>query len=699
MSTLYKLEPIWFFNQWKIFQGEKDLEESFFDLTADIFSFDVFDTVLLRETATPTGIFLIMQHELRKNNLLSSSFLNNFAQFRVNAEKTVRRRTNNEEITLSQIYAFLAKSFCLSHEVENFLTLLELREELNSVYINPQILKVITSLRNRNARIVFVSDSYLPRSQIRKMIEKLGIWRDGDGLYVSSDLLVTKATGNLFRYMLKQEGSEPNNVIHIGDNFKSDVVSAKKIGLRPFQCKETILNRYEEALLGKSALHLSYESQLIAGASHKARINSNENDPAAHTLYCVGANVAGPIFLIYLLWLLREAKVRKIQRLYFISRDGQILLELAKRITNKIKLEMDLRYLYGSRQAWHIASTTELGEREFDWMLKADPVLSIRVLANRIGLTPEIFQDQLDKVFGTILKLDANLSNHQIEQLKDIMLRSELRDTIIGNSQKLRSITFGYLRQEGLLDDINLGIVDLGWHGYMLDSLTKILQIEGAPREIWSFYFGLLKQNHPYCPTSKKIPFFFYPGSERSFSFVGSYFANLLEIFASANHGTTLSYYVNESNYFPILKPQPVDGLEDRELFHLRKGMFDFLECVPVEFLNYMFQNSDLKGLRKNLACCMNLLYLNPSQQEAEVLGNISFSSDQSGTYLKTFAPEFSTSDSIDFTLSTSRQKRYSLTKWPEGTKARSKLLPRLLLNPQIRLTELIHHYLRMTKN
>jgi hypothetical protein len=59
----------------------------------DLFSFDVFDTLITRRTALPTGIFGLVEERLNKDAVYADwpEFLkNNFARLRVSAESSVR---------------------------------------------------------------------------------------------------------------------------------------------------------------------------------------------------------------------------------------------------------------------------------------------------------------------------------------------------------------------------------------------------------------------------------------------------------------------------------------------------------------------------------------------------------------------------------------------------------------------------------
>jgi hypothetical protein len=70
----------------------------------------------------------------------------------------------------------------------------------------------------------------------------------------------------------------------------------------------------------------------------------------------VSAGVAGPFLTAYVLWLLFDAQARGIERLYFLSRDGEVLLGLADILAPRLGITIERRYLYASRRAWNCAA-------------------------------------------------------------------------------------------------------------------------------------------------------------------------------------------------------------------------------------------------------------------------------------------------------------------------------------------------------
>ena len=85
-------------------------------MKGQLYSFDVYDTLITRRTATPEGIFALMQKQLTESEAyadLPKMLIQNFYLIRIQSEKVARNTYiggNVYDITLSQIY----ESVCLS---------------------------------------------------------------------------------------------------------------------------------------------------------------------------------------------------------------------------------------------------------------------------------------------------------------------------------------------------------------------------------------------------------------------------------------------------------------------------------------------------------------------------------------------------------------------------------------------------------
>jgi len=671
------------------------ITENMFSLDAEIFSFDVFDTTLTRNVADPTGIFFLMQRFLFQQRGYSSAFLRNFPFARIDAELAARRVARSEEIGLSDIYRTLGRRFALDEEQQHELMAIELDHERKSARPVQQILHVVGKLRSHRKRIVFVTDTYLPKAFVAGILKDIGAYRDGDGLYVSSDIGLVKSTGHLFEHVLNSENCRPPAMFHLGDSLDRDVRPARKIGIEAHLFADSHPTRYEAILLeGDNAPDSQWLWHLVSGTSRVARLSYEGMGGRSYTLHAIGANVAGPLLAAYVIWVLREAEACHLQRLYFLSRDGQILLEIARNIAAKIGSTIELRYLFASRQAWHLPAICEVGEREVEWLLEAQPFLSLRSVSERIGIEAGVLCKQLQTQTGMEWNPDCNLSDRQIQQLRREIRSPQIVQAILQRAREARKGAEGYLRQEGLLDDVKWGIVDLGWLGRLQDSLASLLDLFGSKRDLLGFYFGLARDSEDLQRGNKRT-FFFHPGAQQVYLESGLPFINILEILTFADHGLTIGYLADTHGVWrPHLKTQRNDGALNAGLTHLRTGILSFVRALPAETI---FEITDhLDSCRQRLSRMMVELAKRPTRTEAEALGDFPFSSDQTEARHYQFAPPLSILGALEYGLCASWRRRTELTHWIAGSRKRSAVASRILLYPPV--LSLLQNFSRLTQ-
>ena len=104
-----------------------------------LYSFDVFDTLITRNTATPQGIFAVMQQELKDRIYedIEEEIRENFYDIRIGAEQVARNtycKNGIEDISLDKIYGVLVGEKRITLEQANRLAELEEQTELNSVF-------------------------------------------------------------------------------------------------------------------------------------------------------------------------------------------------------------------------------------------------------------------------------------------------------------------------------------------------------------------------------------------------------------------------------------------------------------------------------------------------------------------------------------------------------------------------------------
>lgn len=179
---------------------------------------------------------------------------------------------------------------------------LEREVESACLIANPEVRDIIQQKRQEGWQIAFISDMYLDSEFLSGILKREGCMEDGDKIYVSCEHNARKDTGTLYDVVRKD--LQPEEWEHYGDNKQSDVMMAERKGIKV----HFIDNSYRD----------------------------------------LASRFVAPAYIPYVLWLIEEAKKQDIQRLYFISRDGYILQQIADALPHD---GIELKYFFTSRKA------------------------------------------------------------------------------------------------------------------------------------------------------------------------------------------------------------------------------------------------------------------------------------------------------------------------------------------------------------
>ena len=205
---------------------------------ADIISFDVFDTLVIRSVKTPSDVFDLV--ESAYNTESSAKAISGYKSIRMNAEQKARRESVYNEITLEEIFNNLNDIYGV--EVCNRLKEIELKTELEVCHTNDEMAAFYRRMKDEGKRIVIVSDMYLSGEEIGRILEKCG-FADYERLYVSSDYRKTKRDGSLFDQVITDCCvTDVSRILHIGDHPRSDYSVPKNKGLKAFLYRKTGVN-------------------------------------------------------------------------------------------------------------------------------------------------------------------------------------------------------------------------------------------------------------------------------------------------------------------------------------------------------------------------------------------------------------------------------------------------------------------------
>lgn len=540
-------------------------------------SFDVFDTALVRSFARPTDLFFELGRRFADRGLVALPPAR-FAHLRMQTEARARGARADAEPRLTEIYAELATHLRWGPEARKFAEGMELALERESLSAVPRIREWIQAARADGKRIAFVSDMYLPAATVREVLEREGLAEPGDLVLVSCEERATKYQGGLFDRLLIQLGVPAGAVLHVGDNVHSDGRMPRAKGLASHLVHETHLSFFEQRFL--SYQHDTGQlSGRVAATSRLARLACVPQS-AQPGLSEVGAGLLGPWLVCFALWTFQRAKRAGIKRLYFVSRDGQVMREVALAVQGRWPgaAGIECRYLHGSRIAWHQAAMTNLGDHQLRWLLNPQPRVNAEILADRLGLSRERLAGLLAGTPAADLLAHSAWGAAEIGYVAGVLREKSGEILALPAVVTRRELGRRYLEQEGLLQDSSWAVVELGWTGSMMVSLHEAL---GRPPKLTAYYLNLMRMS-PDLPEAVHLESFAINPDDMSGQLgKGLRFAEMIEVLTAADHGTVLGYEEQQGHLRPRLKADspPIWPLPAHAA--LREGAKRFVAMMP----------------------------------------------------------------------------------------------------------------------
>lgn len=611
------------------------------DLMSKIASFDVFDTLLTRAVGAPASVFLLLGRKFAAASLIPCS-AEAFARARMDAERRAFKN-HGSGFALQHIYEELAHTLGLTQAFCVRLMEEECVLEESLIHPVPDAQARVRQAREQGNRIIFVSDMYLPAAFVTRQLARHGIWQEGDSMYMSCEHGAFKRDG-LFMKVLSAEQVRPQAVTHTGDHQESDISAAQRTGLRVQRVMETHLNRYEQ-LLETHVWNTEGLSSAIAGASRLARLTILASSRKEAARRDVTAGVIAPTLVSYVLWILQRAQHHGLKRLYFVARDGQVLLEIARQLVSKLGLSLELRYLYGSGQVWNLPGLMTLHRLGATWIFERTDLLSVSMLLARVHVDPREVGDLLDALGFPPSEWSRHLTEKERTALSEAMRTTRLSELILQRAAQERQVLVRFLKQEGVLDPIPSGLVDIGWQARQRSALRRAVRglTNGFPM---GFYFGIdvspqsvvnASEHQDLDEVDHREAYLF--DRRTAVGYVGSLpqIHQLLESFCAADHGRVVRYTEHDGRVSPVCEEA------GRELL-LQWGLPNVKETIRC-FVDHLVLDPSLVNpwadMRRPIIEVLRAFWLKPQAHDVLAWGNFPYEDDQCGAYWKPLADRY----------------------------------------------------------
>lgn len=409
-------------------------------MSYDIISFDIFDTLLLRPFASPDDLFLILGDKL---NIL------NFKNIRKWAEKEARNRAQmtkgTHEVTIYDIYEFVEFRTGLKKEEG---VRFEFETEMEFCFANPYMKEVYEILKSHNKKIIAVSDMYLPKDMILQLLHKNG-FESITEVYVSCEYNGNKRSKKLFKEVLKLY-DEGTKIVHVGDDYQADVVSGRESGIDTIHYKNVhhVGNKYRAEGMSE-----------IISSTYAGIVNTHiHNGIKKYSPYYEYGFIYGGLYVLgYCRWIGEYVKTHNIDKVLFLSRDGDIYSKVFNVLYNDIPNE----YVYWSRIA-NTKYTVEFNRNDFlNRMVTQKATNALKFTIKSLLLSLE-----LEELLPLLPKYNLSETDIVSKNNEEILQRLFVDnwDVVVNLLTKDMDIVKEYFVQI-IQNAKRIAIVDVGWLG------------------------------------------------------------------------------------------------------------------------------------------------------------------------------------------------------------------------------------------
>ena len=541
--------------------SEQNLERAF--NRAEVISFDIFDTLVKRNVALPEHVHRLVQKEFLEQ---TGTEIPAYPRYRTEAEDRARKHTDKEEISLDDIFSFLHE---IPEEWKNRLKQIERQTEIAVCTPSPKMKAVYEKALRDGKKIIITSDMYLDEETIRKILHKCG-YDTYEKLYLSSSYGLCKSRGSIYEVIQKDYAACKGRILHIGDNVKGDYVVPKKKGFSAL-----LIDGQESSLKFWKKKDRRVEKQFLYERLYSFLNNHASSD--YNDAMSIGYEILGPMLFGYCKWLFERIRVDKIDKIFFLSREGKIIQEAFQTLYPQCDIEQT--YLYVSRQALVVPQFAHAAD--FDEMADKFQVLANEPLVNVIpdicGFDREVFNEKLLSAGLDSAWKIAKVPDEKKEDLYRIILELG-RDTFMQQEEYI----VAYLKENDVVG--NVAIVDIGWSGTMQKALQQY--IIDKDTKLYGYYLGVRNiKDDDYYAGLLRNGYLFDARCNENFNLVMRFTAEIIEMLFLNAAGSVLRYTASEEGIVPVLNGTEFGRAEMQFIKAVQPAALNFLNLIKKDEL------------------------------------------------------------------------------------------------------------------
>lgn len=566
-------------------------------------SFDMFDTLVLRPFLKPTDLFCLLDHLF--DELVPQKTLVRFSEIRINAEKRAReiygQQNRFEDITISEIYTTLVKEFNIQQSIADILLEKEKELEIRFCYTRQKVKELYDLAVLSGKNVICTTDVYLDRNTLISILNKNG-YTQVKAIFISSEERLTKATGHLYKMVLERLKIDGNEMLHIGDNWTSDIVNAKKHGIESFFVPKTTdlfcnIITDSKGKKNKSSLYTAIRRNPTANF---AKYNFSEgyfgfrcmlgmvankmfdhphlsyepNTDFNRNPYYVGYFALGMHLFGIVEWLIKLCKKRNYETIHFVARDGFSAMKVYEIVSQYYPNAPKFNYFYMSRKSF--LPLTIVTAQDLYYLPKHLTCIGKTPLEIIELLKPILNCDDLENMEGIYRKHHVVL-NRPLESKEDyttfaaaLIALSYDHEKNLAYRERMRK-HFSHILGE---NDV---MFDIGYSGRAQAILSNLLGYG-----VHAAYVHYL--NDQVLTYSDRFHFYV----DCYYDYTPTIIGKIREVIQSDTIGSCIGYQVSEDAVFPVLEESNYTYHNRFVIERIHKGACDFAKDFMDTFSDYL---------------------------------------------------------------------------------------------------------------
>lgn len=443
---------------------------------SEIISFDIFGTLIGRRIYSEIDALRMLEKQVGFEQEGKK-----FVEFRKRASTMLRNPTINE------IYDEIQKISGWKNEVIEKYKRAEIELDKRLIYARNDMVELCKSIMLIK-EVYLVSDMYYTKEILKKILENVGLDVPLNRIIVSGDLKKSKEDGELWDFYDKQI-IKNRKALHIGDNKRSDIHNAESYGISAYyvmnpqdMLKNSVLAPIESYIVTE------YDSVMIGMILSKVfnnpfALNEGKGKVIFSNAEEMGFCLWGSVVFTFILYLYNKLKNEKVENVFFLGRDGYLLVEIYNYFLELSKLKAPKgRYLEISRRAVMNAAAE-----------KFEDICTIAEFPYD-GTINDFFKDRFNVILENERIGNEKYSSLQLDKDTFRLILKKYENKIIKQIKKEKKAYLNYLKQMKV--EGHIIVVDLWFHGSIQFYLGKLLK-----KSLHGFYFCIMKENNKFLKT------------------------------------------------------------------------------------------------------------------------------------------------------------------------------------------------------